>query len=315
MTPKQQLDSALHEAGALQRAGDIAGARAALAMLAADGRLGALPPITALGINRRLHAAMLRLAKAAGDPVERVGLQAHLVPPPGVLARFAGGDRRSPAHGAAVPRVIHQIWIGPRAVPPTIAAWAAHARAQGYGHRLWRESDLAGEGYDQDPAYRTRLDRGDFPGAVDAARYAILARAGGVYLDADWYPARNDIGFHDVMPLTGLCAMPEDVPRLTGAGSMMLANSFIAAPPDHPAMTRLAAILPQVEAALPGAPAWWTTGPLIFTLVARAGPVSLAPTGFVADAMDGGAGLAEVQAHALRVQAQDHGLLIPWKPW
>jgi inositol phosphorylceramide mannosyltransferase catalytic subunit len=315
MTAKERLDAALRAAEALRAAGDVAGARAALAVLAADEALGALAPVTALGINRRLHAAMLRLAKSSGDPVAKVGLQAHLVPPPDVLARFAVGDRRSAAHGAPVPRVIHQVWIGPRAVPPTIAAWTAHAHAQGYGHRLWREGDLAAAGIDADPVYRARLDRGDYPGAVDAARYAILAREGGVYLDADWYPARHDIGFHDLMPLTGLCAMPEDVPRLTGVGSMMLANSFIAAPPGHPALVRLAAILPEVEAALPGAPAWWTTGPLIFTLVARAGPVTIAPQGFVVDGMPAGAGLAEVQARTARAQAQDQGLLIPWKPW
>lgn len=315
MTAKERLDAALRAADALRAAGDMAGARAALAVLAADGVLGALPPVTALGINRRLHGAMLRLAKASGDPVARVGLQAHLVPPGDVLARFAVGDRRSPAHGAPVPRVIHQVWIGPRALPPTIAAWGAHARAQSYAHRVWREGDLAAAGFDKDPVYRARLDRGDYPGAVDAARYAILAAQGGVYLDADWYPGRHDIGFHDVMPLTGLCAMPEDVPRLTGAGSMMLANSFIAAPPGHPAMVRLARVLPEVEEALPGAPAWWTTGPLIFTLVARAGPVTIAPQGFVADAVPAGAGLAEVEAQAARAQAQDQGLLIPWKPW
>lgn len=315
MTDKQRLDTALRAAAALRDGGDMDGAASALAALKADRALGALPPVTTLGINRRLHAALLRQAKAAGDAVARAGLQAHLVPPPGVLAPLAGPGWRADAQTRAVPRVIHQIWIGPRAEPPTLAAWARHARAQGYLHRLWREGDLAAEGIDRDPVFRARADRGDYPGAVDAARYAILARHGGVYLDADWYPARDDLGFHDLIPLAGLCAMAEEVPRLTGRGAVFLANSFIAAPPGHPAMVHLAAILPRAEAAVPGAPAWWTTGPVIFTLVARGGPVTLAPQGFVADLMPEGTTLPKAQARAAEAQAQDEGLLIGWKPW
>ena len=314
MTPKQTLDQALDDAGALRDVGDFSGARQALDRLSQDAGLAALPPVTALGLNRRLHAAYLRLAKRSGDRVARAGLQHLLVPPPGSLLALTAATtdlRRAIARANAlpVPRVIHQIWIGSLPVPPTCAAWEHHARAQGYAYRLWREADL-GPG---DAVFRDRLAAGDYPGAVDAARYEILQREGGIYLDADWYPARMDIGFHDVLPMTGLIAMAEETPRLTGKGALLLANSFIAAPPAHPVLDRVRAVLPLAEAAIPKAPAWWTTGPLIFTLVARAGALTLADADLVAATLPRAAPFAEVERAVSA--ARDGGLLIGWKSW
>ncbi|MFN4159403.1 MAG: glycosyltransferase [Gemmobacter sp.] len=315
MTPKHRLDAALTKARAEE---DPAAARATLDALAADPALATLPPVTALGLNRRLHATLLHLAKRTEDPVARLGLQALLVPPPDLLARFAAPPHRrtmAAAQAAPVPRILHQIWIGPRPPPPTLPAWETHAAAQGYTHKVWREADIAALGLPADPVYAARLAARDYPGATDAARYAILARHGGIYLDADWFPARNDIGFHDITPLTGLIAMAEPAPRATSLGTLLLANSIIMAPPAHPALTRLAAILAQVEAALPGAPAWWTTGPLIYTLIARMGPLTLLDATLVADTLPQTATMADAKARAARATTQDQGLLLAWKPW
>lgn len=317
MTAKKTLDAGLAKAEDLREAGDSAGARAALEALADEPALAALPPVTALGLNRRLHAGFLRLAKRSGDRVARAGLQMLLVPPPDVLSALTEvttPDRREIAQANArpVPRVLHQVWIGNLSVPPGCAAWQAHARAQGYAYHLWRETEIATLGL-SDGVFRARLAAGDYPGAVDAARYAILARYGGIYLDCDWYPARSDIGFHDVLPMTGLIAMAEEIPRLTGKGPLLLANSFIAVPPAHPVMVRLQEILPLAEQAIPAAPAWWTTGPLIFTLVARGGSLTLADAALVARTLPRAAPFAEVQ-RAME-DARDGGMLIGWKSW
>lgn len=318
MTAKATLDAALAAVDALRDAGDFSRARAALDEIVRDPALSALPPVTVLGLNRRLHAGFLRLAKRSGDQVTRAGLQMLLVPPPRVLAALTAatiGDRRAIARANAlpVPKVIHQIWLGRLDVPPGCTAWRAHARAQGYDYRLWREADIEAFGIGNDPVFRARLAAGDYPGAVDAARYAILAQHGGIYLDCDWYPARSDIGFHDVLPLTGLTAMAEDIPRLTGKGPLLLANSFIAAPPEHPVLLRLCKVLPEAARAIPDAPAWWTTGPLIFTLVAREGSLTLADAGLVAATLPRAAPLAEVERAV--TEARDGGLLIGWKSW
>lgn len=320
-TAKQRLNANLQEAADLRLGGQFEAAREILNAVALDPEVDALGPRTSLGLPRRLHAAMLKLAKAEGNLIERTGYQFHLVPPPALLAKYG---RFTPAQRAAilqankqpVPHVIHQIWIGDRAVPITTRAWADHAALRGFGYKLWREADLAEFGITDNPALRTMLDKGDYPGAVDVARYEILERLGGVYLDCDWYPARSDLGFDDLWPMTGLTVMAEDIPRNTSAGPVLLANSVIASPPNHPVFTRLNAILGEVVRDIPGAPAWWSTGPLIFTVVSRGGgSVSLAAAGLVAGALPQTATLQDAEALCAQADPSDNGLLIAWKPW
>ncbi|MFN0114865.1 MAG: glycosyltransferase family 32 protein [Paracoccaceae bacterium] len=299
-------------------AGDHPGARAILEDIRSDPAHRVLGEETALGLPRKLHAAFLRLAKREGDRLSRIGLQHLLVPPAGAiddLFAVTAGERRAlaEANRRGVPRVIHQVWIGSRPVPVTCGAWERYAAENGYRHRLWREADLAELGAEKLPLFSGMLGRGDFPGAVDLARYLILREEGGVYLDCDWYPAAPQVAFHDRLGMTGLTAFAEDIPRGTSAGSVFLANSFIAAPAGHPAMARLLAVIPEVAARLPGAPAWWVTGPLVFTLAARGGAVALADAGFVAGSMEPGASLAEVEAQV--AAGGGAGMVLAWKPW
>lgn len=320
MTGNDRARAALDAAAALRERGAFDEARAQLAALARDPDAQALGEHTALGLPRRLHAAFLRLAKAEGDVLARIGYQFHLVPPPGRFdrwTRFGAADRRAiaAANRRPVPHSLHQIWIGALPVPPSTIAWATHAARHGYAYKLWREDDLAALGLVDGAAFRAMLARGDLPGAVDAARYAILATEGGIYLDCDWYPARDDLAFHDLLPMVGLTALAEDIPRHTGAGGLLLANSFLAAPAAHPVFARLVEVLPEIVADMPKAPAWWCTGPLIFTLLARSGAVTLADARFVAAHLPRAAPMAEVEAICARAVDEDLGPLIAWKSW
>lgn len=320
MSAKQRLNAGISAARILVAKGDFDAAKMILDVLTDDPVVKALPEQTMLGLPRRLHAARLHLAKAQGDLVSRAGYQFHLVPPLEVLAplfRFSAAEQQAitDANRLPVPRVIHQIWIGNLPVPAAVAAWRWHAALQGYDYRLWQEADLARLGLPDQPVFAAMLARGDYPGAVDVARYAILAAEGGIYLDCDWYPARDGISFHHVLPLIGLTAWAETVPRQTGLGGVLLGNSFIATPPDHPALHRLNAQLPQVLDLLPAAPAWWSTGPLVFTLAARGGAVSLAPQSLVAGILADRAAVAEVEALRAQALQADGGVLIAWKSW
>ena len=320
MNAKHRMDKGVAAAKALVAQGDFDAAKALLDALTNDPSIVALPAQTALSLPRRLHAARLHLAKAKGDAVARVGYQFHLVPPPESLAplfRFSTAEQQAitAANRVPVPRIIHQIWIGSLPVPATSEAWRHHASLQGYEYRLWQEADLAQLGLPDQPAYAAMLARQDYPGAVDVARYAILAAEGGIYIDCDWIPARDDISFHHLLPLTGLTALAEEVPRQIGQGGLLLANSFIATPPDHPALHRLNLRLAQTIAILPDAPAWWSTGPLVFTLAARGGPISLAPQTLVAGALPNAASDADFEALQQATLETDGGLLIAWKSW
>jgi inositol phosphorylceramide mannosyltransferase catalytic subunit len=309
----------LAEAKKLIQAGEFDAARDLLRQIEAENR-GNADPATSLGLPRRLQSAMLKLAKAERDVVRKIAYQYHLVPPPEQLSRYAVFSpeervKMFELSRAAVPHCIHQIWLGSRPVPVTVDTWMAHAAAHGYRHRLWREDDLIQAGYDSHPALRHMLDEGDFPGAVDVVRYMILRDFGGIYLDCDWYPARSGATFHDFLPLAGLSAFAEDTPRNTGRGSTLFANSFIATPPGNPVLARLCDVLTEVVEDLGDVPAWWSTGPLIFTVVARSGPVVLADADFVAVAPPAGALLADLEKLAADNEASGGGLLIPWKPW
>ncbi|WP_284777216.1 glycosyltransferase [Agrobacterium sp. lyk4-40-TYG-31] len=275
---------------------------------------------TALGLPRKLHSAFLRLAKAQGDAVTKTGYQYLLVPPPDVFepySRFSLEDRRQIAakNREPIPKILNQIWIGDRQVPVSTKAWAAHAAHHGLDYRLWREADLEAAGILAHPIFARMLADGDYPGAVDVARYIILHAFGGIYLDCDFYPARDDISFSDVLPMIGLTAFGEDVPRQTGKGSIFLANSFIATPPGHPVFKRMLDAFPEIFERLPRAPAWWATGPLIFTVVARAGSVCLAGGDFVAGHVPDRSPLSEVEAIRAGSDENGDGLLIAWKSW
>lgn len=313
------IDRCLEQA----RNGDIEGAEKALDALIADRELVAkaeLGPPTVLGLPRKLHSARLKLAKIAGDRLRTIGLQFTLVPDPAAMAeiaRFDGEARRRIARlaGEKVPPVLHQVWVGDLPVPPAIEAWRRHCALHGMEYRLWTETELVAEGFDQHESFSDMMARKDYPGAVDVARYLILYKFGGLYMDADWYPARDDASFEDFMALVGFTALAAEIPRQTSAGGLLLGNAFIATPPAHPVIARIIEAMPRVMAALPDAPAWWSTGPLIFTYACRGAGVTLATVDMMAAVLPRRAPFEAVEAARAEATRGDGGLIIDWKSW
>lgn len=320
MPAKARLNQLLEKAATLRSEERFTEALDVLQTVQQDADAPLLGHLTSLGLPRRLHSALLKIAKARKDAIGSIGYQYHLVPPPETLNRytsFTSVERKNiaEANQLSVPKKIHQIWIGSRPPPSSTTAWQTHAARNGYEYQLWQEDKLHQLGIDQNTTYRSMLAKPDLPGAVDVARYLILKRFGGVYLDCDWYPARNDISFHDVLPLTGLNAMAEDTPRNTGKGSVLLANSFIGAPPDHPVFSRLIDAIDTVNLELPKAPAWWSTGPLMFTLMCRGGSITLADDALMAGKLPQGTPLDQVEQWCESARSLDCGLLLAWRSW
>ena len=228
------------------------------------------------------------------------------------LAQFTADERARAAAlaGAPVPRLLHQVWIGSLPRPPALAAWRDWCAARGREYLLWDEAALAGIGAPDHPAYRAMLAAGDYPGAVDVARYLILQARGGIYLDADFHPNPGGGDFGDYLPAHGLSALAEDVPRVTGRGPVLLTNALIAAPAGHPVMAALLRIMPEAVRSLPRAPAWWVTGPLVFTLLARLCPLGMAAHDIVAGRLP-----RRAPPEALAQFRGQPGLLIDWKSW
>ncbi len=172
------------------------------------------------------------------------------------------------ANRQPVPRILHQIWLGKLPIPPAAARWHEHAKRHGLTYRLWREADLEALGVERHPAFMQMMEAGRLPGAVDVARYFILKAHGGIYLDCDWYPARDESSFADVLPLIGLARWQkthQDTPPWEPASDQFFHRHTAAAPRFSP----LLEIMEEATHRLPEGPAWWSTGPLIMTLLFR----------------------------------------------
>jgi mannosyltransferase OCH1-like enzyme len=124
-----------------------------------------------------------------------------------------------------IPRVIHQIWIGPDPLPEDhrlwIETWRRHHPE--WEHRLWTEEDLPA-----DPIRPEVLERLRVPvERADILRLDILYRHGGVYVDTDvecLRPMDDVLAGHDFV---GVYLKPG---RMT--------NTFIASVPEHPLLER-----------------------------------------------------------------------------
>lgn len=106
---------------------------------------------------------------------------------------MASTRKKSPASPdssprGAIPKKVHQIWLGSRPVPPHFVPWMESiARfAEGWEYRLWRDEDLPELLADAllpdviaDPDANVGL-------RADILRYEILRQQGGVYFDCDF---------------------------------------------------------------------------------------------------------------------------------
>jgi mannosyltransferase OCH1-like enzyme len=85
----------------------------------------------------------------------------------------------------AIPRIIHQIWLGPKSLPPEHQAyrdsWKKHH--PDWSYKLWRDADAAAFNFMNKKAYETATNYGE---KSDILRYAILYEWGGIYADDDF---------------------------------------------------------------------------------------------------------------------------------
>ncbi len=155
----------------------------------------------------------------------------------------------------AIPKIIHQIWIGNQAPRPQrwINTWIE--KHPDWTHRLWTDDDL--------PSLQNRLQFETMPhlaGKADILRYEILLQFGGVYIDAD---------AECVSPLTddllvnrGFAVLENEYFR-----PGVIANGVIGCEPNCPLMAKLVEGISAMGdlSATPVLDVWKTTGPLFFT--------------------------------------------------
>ena len=94
-----------------------------------------------------------------------------------------------------VPKCIHQIWLGPKALPSYFKryqrSWKEHH--PDWEYRLWTDNDVENFDFELKDLYNRSTNYGE---KSDILRAEILDRFGGLYVDID---------FENVRPFDGLC--------------------------------------------------------------------------------------------------------------
>lgn len=169
-----------------------------------------------------------------------------------------GAVRQMPA--APIPRVIHQIWLGPER-PPWYTMETCRLENPGWLHVVWTDENL--------PPMVNRKVFDAFGTAyhakADVLRYEVLSRYGGVYVDADQLCLRSfddllgqgDAFFAGYQNL-GNPDLDDERRRAT-----LIANAVVGAAPRHPIIERVIRDVGTSTEAK--GPPWVTVGPAALT--------------------------------------------------
>ncbi len=154
-----------------------------------------------------------------------------------------------------IPRKLHRIWLG-GSMPQEFQRFgeALAALHPAWEIRTWSEEDLQWlENSDLFRAASTKAEQ------ADIARYEIVRREGGIYLDTDFEP---------LQPFDSLLEGDNEL-ILAEERSEILVNSFFGAVPDSPFLTYLIAELRISLGAGPERPPNEASGPHFFTRCVR----------------------------------------------
>lgn len=165
-----------------------------------------------------------------------------------------------------IPRIIHQMWIGPP-MPPLykqyVASWRHHH--SGWEHWWWTgpPDGMANQGlwdraHEISPAAPEQF-------RSDVARYEILAQHGGVWVDADFLCQKPIDEFLDCDGF----AVQHD--------RRWVANGLIGVMPGHPAMVEAVVRMPGNVEAKAGQSNTRLTGPQFFTPIANRHSMTILP--------------------------------------
>lgn len=168
-----------------------------------------------------------------------------------------------------IPRVFHSVWVGPP-MPDELAACMATWTTvnEGWEHRLWTEADLGWLTNQDlfDEAEQHTSSVGQF--RSDVARYEILRRCGGVYVDVDFEALRP---IDELLAgVTCFAAWETD--------DVWINNAILGSIPAHPMLDELIAGLPANVVRRRGERPNVLSGPQYLTPIARRHDIRVFPS-------------------------------------
>lgn len=127
----------------------------------------------------------------------------------------------------AIPKVIHQIWLGPRQIPEQYIENSKKWKVlhPSWRYKLWRESDLKGWDFESKDLFNKASS---YQEKSDILRYEILNKYGGLYVDMDYTPLKNFDDVHEKYTFYGSIE-----PILSKNQNLTIANSLIASEPNN----------------------------------------------------------------------------------
>ena len=161
-----------------------------------------------------------------------------------------------------IPKIIHQIWLGPYDPPlKWMKNWMDFCQKYNWEYRLYRDSDIEQFGlinkeiYDKSSSYQKK---------ADIARYEIIYKYGGLYIDCDMIWLGKNISKY--LPLDkNMFIGIQEFPSIHDIGNHKLCNGMFAAPPRHSILKRCIEKIPEYDSSIikkiygP----WTITGPVL----------------------------------------------------
>jgi hypothetical protein len=110
-----------------------------------------------------------------------------------------------------IPKIIHQLWLGPRPLPTYTESWKLCAFKNDWEYRLWRDKDID----ELELKWRACYDAAPlFQIKSDIARIEILSRFGGFYFDCDFVSSGESLETFIPIDHVHFTATPEFQPNL-----------------------------------------------------------------------------------------------------
>ena len=139
-----------------------------------------------------------------------------------------------------IPRVFHQIWIGPRPFPEKYKRWQKTWQSiPGWTYKLWTDKEVEQFPFFNKAAFYAEKNLG---ARADILRLEILYREGGVYVDTDFECLKPEIFNVLNSSYDFYCGMPPLELRL------LINNAIIGAVPKHPIIQGCLEYIPVQQA-------------------------------------------------------------------
>lgn len=185
---------------------------------------------------------------------------------------------KNPVINSKIPKIIHQIWIGPRLVPMEwISTWKKFCKKYNWTHYLWTNKEVESfklinkKHFDNAKSWQQKSD---------ILRYEILYKYGGIYLDADMIWLNLNLEKYLPLDTANFIGVQEPYSSFYSTiGQPYLANGFICCTKNHIIMKKCITLLPKRLGL--STKAFITTGPGLLNEAVRPYSITLIPEKWV----------------------------------